>query len=724
MTEIAVAPAVAAERRRQPRTFDGALLLSGATVASGVLAYAYHVLAARILGPEAYGLVAVLWAALFLLVVVLFRPLEQTTSRAFADRLARGQEIRSVLRAMLRIYLVLAAGIAIAGALGWDAVREQLFLGDSFYVAALLLGLAAYGVAYVMRGVCAGSGWFGGYALLLTTDGAIRVAVVLPLLVVASRDLAAAAMVAAAVASVVVPVLVGRRVLRSLVRQREGTPFHVGAAVAFAWPAAVIAIADQVLVNGGPLLVMLGGGENASEVAGLVFAATMLVRVPVFIFQGLATSLLPNLTRLHAAAERALFRRAVLRTVGGLAGVRGADRPHRRRRRSRGAPGGLRARVHVDASRAGAARRRHRLLPRHLDVLAGAPRARLRADRGARLGHLGARLPRRLRGRAGRGALPRRDRVRRRHRRRRAAARARARAAPESAMRAPVNVGVVCDSSGLGATLARTFDALPQARLRWICDRAPRVASVGYGAATAWTTDFGKLLADEDLDAVVFASTELAAEGRALAALAADKHVLVDGPLARRSVEADELVDAAARHKRQLMAHSAALYRPGVTRLHRLLERGALGEIFYVHAYRFDLRRDDSGDLLRELGAETIAVVLDLLRDEPVEAIAVGESYLGARAARRRPRQALLRHGHRRPSAPLVPRGRAGGADRRRGLGSDCGPRRVGSRARALASRQRLGRASVRGARGSSRAARSRFGCRPTTALGQAASAS
>jgi O-antigen/teichoic acid export membrane protein len=127
-------------------------------------------------------------------------------------------------------------------------------------------------------------------------------------------------MVAAAVASVALPLLVGRRVLRSLVREREGTPFHVGAAVAFAWPAAVIAIADQVLVNGGPLLVMLGGGENAGTVAGLVFAATMLVRVPVFIFQGLATSLLPNLTRLHAAAESALFRRAVLRAVAGLAG--------------------------------------------------------------------------------------------------------------------------------------------------------------------------------------------------------------------------------------------------------------------------------------------------------------------------------------------------------------------------------------------------------------------
>jgi O-antigen/teichoic acid export membrane protein len=320
VTEIAVTPPVAAERPlKRARTFDGALLLSGATVASGVLAYAYHVLAARVLGPEAYGLVAVLWAALFLLVVVLFRPVEQTTSRAFADRLARGQEVRSVLRAMLRIYLTIALAIGIAGALGWGVVRDRLFLGDGFYVWALLLALAAYGLAYILRGVCAGAGWFGGYALLLTTDGAVRVAVVLPLLVVGSRDLAAAAMVAAAAGSVVLPVWVGRRVLRPLARRGEGASFHVGAAVAFAWPAAVIAIADQVLVNGGPLLVMLGGGEDVGKVAGLVFAATMLVRVPVFVFQGLATSLLPNLTRLHATAERARFRRAVLRVVGALA---------------------------------------------------------------------------------------------------------------------------------------------------------------------------------------------------------------------------------------------------------------------------------------------------------------------------------------------------------------------------------------------------------------------
>ena len=321
---MALAPAVAAERERKAvRTFDGAALLSGATLASGVFAYAYHVLAARMLGPEAYGLVAVLWAALFLLVVVLFRPLEQTTSRALADRLARGQEVRSVLRAMLRIYLVIAAVVAVCGVAGWSIVADELFLGDSFFVGALLVSVATYGIVYVLRGVCAGLGWFSGYGLLLVTDGAARLAVVLPLIFIASQNLAAAAMVAAAVASLALPVVVGRRVLAPLTRHGQGNPFHVGAAVAFAWPAAVIAIADQVLVNGGPLLVMLGGGEDVGKVAGLVFAATMLVRIPVFIFQGLATSLLPNLTRLHATSESALFRRAVLRAAGGLAACAG-----------------------------------------------------------------------------------------------------------------------------------------------------------------------------------------------------------------------------------------------------------------------------------------------------------------------------------------------------------------------------------------------------------------
>jgi predicted dehydrogenase len=192
---------------------------------------------------------------------------------------------------------------------------------------------------------------------------------------------------------------------------------------------------------------------------------------------------------------------------------------------------------------------------------------------------------------------------------------------------------VVCGTGGLGSELARAFDALPQAALRWICDDAPRVASVGYGPATRWTRDYDDLLADEDLDAIAFASGELAAGGRTLAAVAADKHVLVDGPLAPTAAQADELVAAAAWRNRRAMAHFPCLLRPGVRRLDRLIGRGALGEVFYVHARHFVLRGEAPVDLLRGPGAETLAVVLDLLGDEPVEAVARGDAHLGRGSA-------------------------------------------------------------------------------------------
>ena len=78
----------------------GAWVVSASTILSGTLIYAFMVLAARVLGAEGYGQIAVLWAAMFLVVIVAFRPLEQTASRTIAERLGRGEEVRSVLRSV------------------------------------------------------------------------------------------------------------------------------------------------------------------------------------------------------------------------------------------------------------------------------------------------------------------------------------------------------------------------------------------------------------------------------------------------------------------------------------------------------------------------------------------------------------------------------------------------------------------------------------------------
>jgi O-antigen/teichoic acid export membrane protein len=320
-TDAAVAKPLAGAResivrdRERPLVLAGAWLLSSATLLSGLFAYVFHVAAARLLGPTDYGLVAVLWAVMFTGVVVLFRPLEQTTMRTVADRLSRGEETATVIRSVALIYLGTTAAVGVGVAIAWEPLRDRLFLGDGTFVLALAIGIAAYGVQYVVRGACGGVRWFKGYGMSLLGDGFVRLAVLAPVVVVASRDIAAAACAAAAVGGIILPAVLGRRRLAALVvRHGLGATFHFRSALAFAAPAAAIAAADQILVNGGPVLVMLSGVDDAGKVAGDVFAATMIVRIPVFVFQGFAASMLPNLTLLQAH-DASLVRRAIGRTV-------------------------------------------------------------------------------------------------------------------------------------------------------------------------------------------------------------------------------------------------------------------------------------------------------------------------------------------------------------------------------------------------------------------------
>ena len=297
------------------RPLQGAWLLSAGMLASGALTYLFHVLAARSLGPAAYGQIAVLWAAMFITAVMLFRPLEQTASRALADRRARGVEGRSVLRSVAAIGAAALTAVVAGAAIAWGPLAKVLFGGDSTLMAMLVAGVVAYAAAYLIRGLLGGIRWFGGYGICLLADSVVRLVIAAPLIVVASRFTAGVAVVAAGVGGALAPLLLGRARLRGAADGRPAPPFRAAAVLAFAAPATAIAAADQLLVNGGPLLVTLGSGRGAGSTAGVVFAATMLVRAPVYVFQGLAASLLPNLTDLHARADRLEFRRAVARTA-------------------------------------------------------------------------------------------------------------------------------------------------------------------------------------------------------------------------------------------------------------------------------------------------------------------------------------------------------------------------------------------------------------------------
>ncbi len=299
--------------------------MSIGTLASGVLAYAFNVLAARALGPAAYGAIGALWGGMFLVAVLLFRPVEQTVSRAIADHVARDEDARPAVRSAAWL-TALVTTAAVAGCLlAWAPITDRLFGGEPVLTVALIAGIAGYAVSYFARGLVGGVQWFGGYGLVLLADGAIRFVVALPLLIVASQTVAAVAIAAAAVGGALAPLFSRRRgALRKLAGPRDGAQADLGGAARFALPAAVIAGAEQVLVSGGPLLVLIAGGPGAAAAAGVLFAATLLVRAPVFLLQGVQASLLPSLTTFRARGDEASLHRATVQIAVILAGFAAA----------------------------------------------------------------------------------------------------------------------------------------------------------------------------------------------------------------------------------------------------------------------------------------------------------------------------------------------------------------------------------------------------------------
>jgi len=195
----------------------------------------------------------------------------------------------------------------------------------------------------------------------------------------------------------------------------------------------------------------------------------------------------------------------------------------------------------------------------------------------------------------------------------------------------PVTVGVV----GLGywgPNLARNFDRLPEAELRWICDGSEDVRarwSQVFPDARV-SADLDELLADPELDAVVIATPVPTHAALAVRVLEAGKHCFVEKPLAQSVAEAEEAVAAAREAGRVLMVGHLLEYHPGLEKLKEIADSGELGDIHYIYGNRLNLgklRAEENA--LWSLGAHDVSVVLRLAGgEEPVELTATGECYM------------------------------------------------------------------------------------------------
>src|SRR3712207_7202543 len=79
----------------------GARLLSIGIASTGVVTFAYFSVASYVLDDVEYKRISLLWSVLFVIVSVIYRPIEQLLSRTIAERRARGYEHDHPLRTPL-----------------------------------------------------------------------------------------------------------------------------------------------------------------------------------------------------------------------------------------------------------------------------------------------------------------------------------------------------------------------------------------------------------------------------------------------------------------------------------------------------------------------------------------------------------------------------------------------------------------------------------------------
>ncbi len=318
----------AAETRRYGRS---AGLLTIALGSAGLLIYAFFSLASHTLDRDAYGEIVVLWSIVFVVGATLFRPIEQLLSRSLAEHEQLAEPTGHVVRVAAGIQLALTVLAVVLLLALKSPIEEKLLSGGDVLFWVLVCALIGFG-ARLLRARLPGRA---------TPVRLLRGAA-------ADREHRAAGIRARGRdrdrlrRGLRRPRDRGRPVRRpggdaagdaSPPRQRDpgdrsrrvGPPgaepeFSLSHGGAFAAAVLLIMLSEQIIISSGALFVRAAEGAAA---AGFIFNVLMVARAPLVLFQAVAASLLPHLTRLRTrgdVAGRDAFRISVNTTLTTIAG--------------------------------------------------------------------------------------------------------------------------------------------------------------------------------------------------------------------------------------------------------------------------------------------------------------------------------------------------------------------------------------------------------------------
>ena len=276
-------------------------------------------------GADEFAPIASMWFAVFALAPGFFLPLEQELGRALSHRRAVGDGGRPVVRKVVGLGGILVAVVTLCILALSPLIATSYFDGDWFMVVALIAAFAAYAPAHMARGVCSGSGRFREYAVIMGSDGIVRIALCVLLAVVGVTAVGAYGMAIAISPLFAVAYVYQRKGLRTdpgpPAELREVTP-NLG------W-LLIGSVCAATLLNAGPIAASVLAPDGSDELITAFSYGVLLSRIPLFLFQAVQAALLPRLSQQAARGQfgefRSGLRRLMVMVLGvGLVGTIGA----------------------------------------------------------------------------------------------------------------------------------------------------------------------------------------------------------------------------------------------------------------------------------------------------------------------------------------------------------------------------------------------------------------
>jgi predicted dehydrogenase len=192
-----------------------------------------------------------------------------------------------------------------------------------------------------------------------------------------------------------------------------------------------------------------------------------------------------------------------------------------------------------------------------------------------------------------------------------------------------INIGVI-GYGYWGPNLVRNFFAANDCNVKSVADGRPeRLALLDkIFHSVKGVKDADDIINDNEIDAVVIATSVFSHFPLAKKALNAGKHVLIEKPMTASVAEADELIELAAKKGLTLMVDHTFLYTGAVAKMKELIDNKVIGTPRYFDSSRINLGLfQPDVNVIWDLAPHDLSILTYLVSESPVSINATGISH-------------------------------------------------------------------------------------------------